>query len=100
MNEVYTPVGHFLLVEVEKVEEVSKGGILLPKDLVSKEQVAAVKAKVLKIGPDAWFDKGTHWAEVGDQIVMAKFAGFGLTETRRIIRDEDVMATFTQEWSE
>jgi co-chaperonin GroES (HSP10) len=90
-NEDYTPTGHHILVDVEKVEEVSKGGIVLPADLLSKEQVAAVRATVLKIGPDAWFDKISRWAQVGDKVITAKFAGFGLTPTLRVINDEDIL---------
>jgi co-chaperonin GroES (HSP10) len=91
VSEDYIPTGHHILIAVEKVEEVSKGGIFLPKDLTDKEQVASVRATVLKIGPDAWFDKISRWAKVGDKVITAKFAGFGLTATLRVINDEDIL---------
>lgn len=47
-----TPKGHYLLIELVTVKNVSKGGIILSD--VSKEQKATQFARVLGIGPTAF----------------------------------------------
>lgn len=53
MSEVkVTPTGHYILIELIEVKQLSKGGIIIPD--VNKEQKAAQFAKVLAIGPTAF----------------------------------------------
>ena len=48
------PLGFYVLIEMENVEEVSAGGIILNKDLVNKEQEATDVGYVRAIGPTAY----------------------------------------------
>ena len=48
------PLGFYVLVEMELVEETSAGGIILDRDLVSKEQDATDTGYVRAIGPTAY----------------------------------------------
>jgi len=48
------PLGFYVLVEMEVVEEVSAGGIILDRDLVNKEQDATDTGFVRAIGPTAY----------------------------------------------
>ena len=48
------PLGFYVLIEMESVEEVSAGGIILNKDLVNKEQDATDVGYVRAIGPTAY----------------------------------------------
>ena len=48
------PLGFYVLVEMVEVEQVSSGGIVLPGDLVNKEQEATDVGHVRAIGPTAY----------------------------------------------
>jgi co-chaperonin GroES (HSP10) len=48
------PLGFYVLIEMEKVEEVTAGGIILNTDMVSKEQDATDVGYVRAIGPTAY----------------------------------------------
>jgi len=48
------PLGFYVLVEMVKVEEVSDGGIIMPSDLINKEQEATNVGYVRAIGPTAY----------------------------------------------
>lgn len=48
------PLGFYVLIEMEAVEEISTGGIVLPGDLVAKEQDATSIGYVRAIGPTAY----------------------------------------------
>ena len=91
-NERITPTGHHVLIDVEKVEEVSKGGIFIPKSLTDREQGGACRGVIVAAGPDAWHDKPTMWAREGDHVIMAKYAGFAIDDTTRLVNDEDIIA--------
>jgi co-chaperonin GroES (HSP10) len=88
---VYMPTGHHVLIEMDAVENVSKGGIILAHD-TKREQGSAVVGVVKAIGDDCWFDKNSMWAKVGNKVLIAKFAGFAISDTLRVINDEDILA--------
>jgi hypothetical protein len=48
------PLGFYVLVEMIEVEQVTSGGIVLPGDLVNKEQEATDVGYVRAIGPTAY----------------------------------------------
>ena len=48
------PLGFYVLIEMVTVEEKSSGGIVLPSDLVNKEQDATDVGYVRAIGPTAF----------------------------------------------
>lgn len=52
MTVTVKPTGHYVLIELVKVSEKSKGGIIIPS--VEREQKAAQFAKVLAVGPTAF----------------------------------------------
>lgn len=92
------PTGGHLLVMPEKVEEKTKGGIYLPETIREKEQQAATIGTLIAVGPTAWkdIDDGSAWAEVGDKISYARYAGVSMTgkdnESYVLINDNDVLA--------
>jgi len=85
------PLGFYVVVEMETVEKVSDGGIVLPEDLVNKEQDATSVGYVRAIGPTAFHgypgcdlpDKpDPQWAphlawglEIGQKVEYRKFEG-------------------------
>jgi len=48
------PLGFYVLIEMEEVEAVSEGGIIMPGELIAKEQDATDVGYVRAIGPTAY----------------------------------------------
>jgi len=103
----FHPRGPRVLIKVDKVEEVSEGGIILAQDLVNKEQNAQIKGVVVEIGPDCWMDTPlariemamgkdpTAWCKVGDRVQIGKYAGNRLIgkdeQEYRVVNDLDIV---------
>lgn len=94
-------LGHFILVKVEQVEKVSKGGIVLVDQMRQAEMRAAEKGVIVDVGPTAWAADGLGgepWAKVGDTVFFAKYAGKWVKETDEdedellILLDTDIQA--------
>jgi len=92
------PCGHRVVVRPEKVEEVTEGGLFIPKTIQDSEQRHVSRGEVLMIGPTAWNDfGGENWCDVGDTVVFAKYGGLTVEdeetgEELRVLNDEDVVA--------
>ena len=92
------PTGGHLLIMPDKVEEMTAGGIYLPKTAQDKEQMAATVGTLIAVGSSAWadIDDGSPWAAVGDKVSYARYAGVSMTgqdkETYVLINDNDVLA--------
>ena len=80
------PLGYYVLVEIEDIEEVSPGGIVMPTGLTTKEQLVDQTGIVRDIGPLAWAGyagcdvEGKTPAEcwgvqIGDKVHFEKYAG-------------------------
>lgn len=83
------PLGFYVLIEMEKVEETTASGIILNADLVSKEQDATDIGYVRAIGPTAYhgypgceddgsknFIAASMWGlEIGQKIEYRRFEG-------------------------
>lgn len=84
------PTGHHLLVEVEKVEEKSEGGIITTCDenQLKREFHGKTVGIVVAIGPMCWkaydYDKPgwKEWCKVGDKIEFT-------SNTSKLIEDDD-----------
>lgn len=90
-----SPAGHRVMVKPDITEEVSKGGIIIAHENKERVDQAQVTGTVVAIGPTAWkdFTDGTPWANVGDKVLFAKFAGYAINidgEMHRIMNDEDI----------
>lgn len=75
------PLGRAVLVKPYVVEERTSGGIILPSDVRTKDQLAEQKAVVVEIGKSAWCDEPEPRAAVGDRILFSKWAGYQATGT-------------------
>lgn len=94
-------LGHRVLVKVEKPEEKTAGGIVLPSQVRDAEQRAAEIGTVVDVGPTAWLAEGlggSPWAKVGDKVYFAKYAGKWVEKKQDadtgvlILNDTDLMA--------
>ena len=94
------PIGTRLLIETEVVEEKTEGGIFLPDSIRDQQNVAATKGKILAMGDDAFceLEEGSGRPEVGDRVIMARYAGLVLEDEKlRICEDEDIVAVLRSE---
>ena len=78
------PLGHYVLIEARKIEDKTKGGIIMPSDSVKREQNAAEFGKVIKFGPTAFQNMAgcrkdsapADWGiKVGDEIEYRRYEG-------------------------
>lgn len=95
--------GSKILVKLEKVEELSKGGIVLSGHTSLAQKRAAQKATVVHIGQNAFtgYKDETPWCKVGDKVFICKYSGEDLLdiepdEIYRVIQDEDILAVHSK----
>lgn len=92
------PTGGHILILPDAVEEKTAGGIYLPDTVRDTEQAAATTGTVVAIGPSAWadLDDGHAWAEVGDKVSYARYAGVEMVgsdgQSYTLINDNDILA--------
>jgi chaperonin GroES len=92
------PTGGHVLISPDVVEQKTKGGIYLPDTTRDTEQRAATMGTVIAIGPGAWLDldEGQPWAEVGDHVSYARYAGVEMQgkdeKSYVLINDNDILA--------
>uniref|UniRef100_A0A6M3KP84 Putative chaperonin n=1 Tax=viral metagenome TaxID=1070528 RepID=A0A6M3KP84_9ZZZZ len=85
-----------IVIQEDKVEEVTKGGILLSKDQVNREQNSATEGTIVNLGCMAFYDiPEEHRFKVGDRVIYKKYSGVGRTYNDipyRIMNDKDIAA--------
>ena len=96
------PLGRAVLVKPYQVEEKTAGGILLPDQVRTKDQLAEQKAIVVEVGPWCWRDEPAPRAQPGDKILFSKWAGYQAIgtadgEVYRVVNDSDIFMAITSE---
>ena len=101
------PCGHRVIVRQETLEEIdpvyssaTRAGLVLSHDPNVRKQEGVDVGIVAAIGPTAWkdFGDGTPWAEVGQRVVFAKYAGKKVEDPSDVdkfyvaLNDEDIIA--------
>lgn len=87
------PLGERVLVKPLPIEEVTKGGIVLPDTAKEKPQ----EGEVVAVGPGRLLDNGKRVAidlKVGDKVLYSKYAGneVKLDDVEYLImRDTDIL---------
>ena len=94
------PTGWRLLVLPFKMNEKTKGGVLLGQETIERQQVGSQCGNVLAMGPDCYNDKDRFkdgpWCKVGDWVVFARYAGSRIEIEGgevRLLNDDEVLAT-------
>jgi len=90
-----------VLVRPRKAEERTKGGIMLPEQVVEKDQHAAMEGVIAGMSPFAFsyeeWPLGARKPRVGDTVVFARYSGItqkgGDGVEYRIMNDKDIVAT-------
>jgi co-chaperonin GroES (HSP10) len=100
----WKPTGHRVLVKVDKVEEVSQGGIIIPKDVTKREQLGQDGGIVVEVGNTAYADQEAPWCQIGDYVKFGRYAGQLITPEEaddgieyRVLNDLDIVLTKTGE---
>jgi co-chaperonin GroES (HSP10) len=90
-----------VIVEIEKVAEASKGGIILTEDFQRRDQMSITDGIVAAVGDCAFAEIKTAGAElipsVGDKVYFKKFSGILHSDKEtnkeyRLILDKDIYA--------
>ena len=94
------PTGWRLLVLPFKMEEKTKGGIVLAETTLERQQVASQCGLILAMGPQCYADKERYpegpWCKVNDWIMFARYAGSRIKIEGgeiRLLNDDEVLAT-------
>jgi len=88
------PLGHAVLVEPYE-PEFKKSIIQIPITVRMRTQMAETRAIIIAVGPEAWKDESRPRAQIGDKVMITRFAGAMLTgpndeKIYRMVNDRDV----------
>jgi chaperonin GroES len=98
------PLEYKVLVEVKKVDGMTKGGILIPDSVRERQQQAGESGTLVAIGATAF--KDPEWEElpeIGDDVLYNRYAGVVVRHAGkeyRLINDKELIAIVTNEFSE
>ena len=98
------PVGHRILIKPDKIEEKTKGGIIIHHDLLQKEQQAQVAGMVVEVGGDCYREYDAPWCKKGDRVLYQRHAGMrvpdgkgGFLEDLLLLNDLDITGIILEE---
>ena len=94
------PTGWRLIVLPFKMDERTKGGIIMNESTLEKQQVASQCGNVLAMGPQCYKDKERYpegpWCKVGDWVIFARYAGSRIQIEGgeiRLLNEDEILAT-------
>ena len=94
------PTGWRILVLPFRMDEKTKGGILMGQDTLDKQQVASQCGNVLAMGSQCYKDKERYpsgpWCKVGDWVIFARYAGSRIQIEGgeiRLLNEDEILAT-------
>ena len=94
------PTGWRLIVLPFKMDERTKGGIIMNESTLEKQQVASQCGNVLAMGPQCYRDKERYpegpWCKVGDWVIFARYAGSRIQIEGgeiRLLNEDEILAT-------
>ena len=94
------PTGWRILVLPFKINEKTKGGVLLGHETIERQQVGSQCGNVLAMGPHCYKDPLRYpdgpWCKVNDWVVFARYAGSRIEIEGgevRILNEDEILAT-------
>jgi chaperonin GroES len=96
------PLGYRIMLKPKDMEEVSKGGIVIPQTTVDRNKAATNEGTVVALGPDAYKEFDTPWVEIGDEVLYSKYNGERLINPKTkeeviMINDTDILCKWREE---
>ena len=88
---------HHILIDPDKKETVSPGGIVIPEKIIEKERKATEYGTVLQVGPTAYMDHGRDPSiiKVGDRVCFIRYSGKEVVDldekTYLVVNDDDIL---------
>lgn len=102
IDKLPRPAGYRILIAIAEVEEKTKGGIIRPDVLKTREETASIIGQVLDMGPDCYLDPDRFpdgpYCKRGDWIMFRAYSGTRFKvdgKEFRLINDDVVEATLT-----
>ena len=99
-SKLPAPTGWRILVLPFKMNEKTKGGLILAETSLEKQQVASQCGLVLRMGPDCYRDKERYpegpWCKEKDWVIFARYAGSRIKIEGgevRMLNDDEILAT-------
>ena len=99
-SQLPQPTGWRILVLPFKMDEKTKGGVILGQDTIERQQVGSQCGNVLAMGSECYRDKKRYpngpWCKVGDWVVFARYAGSRIEIEGgevRLLNEDEVLAT-------
>ena len=96
------PTGWRILVLPFKMDEKTKGGLLMTESVLERQQVGSQCGLVLAMGPQCYNDKERYpngpWCKVNEWVVFARYAGSRIQIEGgevRLLNEDEVLATVT-----
>ena len=94
------PTGWRIVVLPFRMDEKTKGGILVGQDTLDKQQVASQCGNVLAMGSQCYKDKERYpdgpWCKKGDWVIFARYAGSRIQIEGgeiRLLNEDEILAT-------
>ena len=94
------PTGWRILVLPFKMNEKTKGGVIMNESTLERQQVASQCGNVLAMGSECYKDKERYptgpWCKVGDWVVFARYAGSRINIEGgevRLLNEDEILAT-------
>ena len=99
-NKLPQPTGWRILVLPFKMNETTKGGVIMNESTLERQQVASQCGNVLAMGPQCYKDNERYpegpWCKVGDWVVFARYAGSRINIEGgevRLLNEDEILAT-------
>jgi len=95
------PLGRAVLIAPYAPER-RNSVIVMPDEVMGRDQMLEQRAVVVEVGPSAWCDEPMPRAKPGDKVLVARFSGFMATGTAdgqpyRFVNDRDIFAAIETE---
>lgn len=94
-SDVLTALGENVVVKVNEIDKVTKGGIYLPDDKAKDEQYMNTKGELISCGPHAFVDcNKSEIPPIGTIVIFKKYSGITMERTDglyRILPSQDII---------
>ena len=101
-DKLPAPTGYRILILPFEPKATTRGGIMLAKQTLEKEKVAAIVGLVVSLGPSAYVDQDKFpdgpWCKEGDWVIFGRYAGARFRiegGDMRLLNDDEILAVIS-----